>query len=172
MLAGMKVKIKLMLLLVATVIGIVVVGAYGLVQIKTLLIETRKQEVKNLTISAASVMLQFKEKEDKKLLSREEAKKQAYEALRGVRFGENDYFFVYQYDGINKMLGPRPDFEGQNKFDLKDAVGVFFVKELANAAQRGGDFDCYLAGCGDDQPKPDGPIVSHYSGYECAGLRR
>lgn len=156
MIAGMRVKLKMLLLLVVTIVGMVVVGSYALSQIKNLLIETRKAEVKNLTVSAASVMEQFRIKEEKGVLSREEAQKQAYEALRGVRFGENDYFFVYDFSGVNRMLGPKPEFEGQNKSDLKDAVGVPFVKELSEAGQRGGDFVNYLfprAGAKEASPK-------------------
>lgn len=156
MFSGLKIKWKLAILLCASLAGIVFVGGYGLLQVKTILIEARKQEVKNLTVSAASVIKQFRAKEDQGLLSKADAQKAAFEALRGVRFGENDYFFVYEYDGVNRMLGPRPEFEGQNKIDLKDANGTPFVKHLIEQAQTGGGFVHYLfprAGAKEASPK-------------------
>lgn len=74
-----------------------------------------------------------------------EARKQAADILRTMRYGEaNDgYIFVYSYDGVNVVNGPKQTLEGKNLIDLKDPDGVPIIKELINAAKSGGGYVNY-----------------------------
>jgi signal transduction histidine kinase len=38
--------------------------------------------------------------------------------LRRIRFGENDYFFGYDYKGVNVFHGPKPEMEGKNFYPV------------------------------------------------------
>ncbi len=64
--------------------------------------------------------------------------------VRDVRFGEDGYFFVYQYDGTNLVLGPKPELEGENLLDLADADGNLLVADLIDVAKAGGGTYEYL----------------------------
>ncbi|WP_341218028.1 methyl-accepting chemotaxis protein [Neptunomonas phycophila] len=74
-----------------------------------------------------------------------EARKQAADILRTMRYGEaNDgYIFVYSYDGVNVVNGPKQTLEGKNLIDLKDPDGVPIIKELISAAKSGGGYVNY-----------------------------
>ncbi|MDO6454876.1 methyl-accepting chemotaxis protein [Neptunomonas phycophila] len=74
-----------------------------------------------------------------------EARKQAADILRTMRYGEaNDgYVFVYSYDGVNVVNGPKQTLEGKNLIDLKDPDGVPIIKELISAAKSGGGYVNY-----------------------------
>ncbi|MDO6784996.1 methyl-accepting chemotaxis protein [Neptunomonas phycophila] len=74
-----------------------------------------------------------------------EARKQAADILRTMRYGEanNGYIFVYSYDGVNVVNGPKQTLEGKNLIDLKDPDGVPIIKELISAAKSGGGYVNY-----------------------------
>lgn len=61
--------------------------------------------------------------------SLEEAKKLAADQIREMRYGENGYFWVDQYDGTNVVLLGN-DTEGTNRMDAKDEEGYEFIKEI------------------------------------------
>jgi methyl-accepting chemotaxis protein len=73
------------------------------------------------------------------------------EVLADLYFFENKsgYFFVYDQQGITVALPPAPQTHGQNRMELKDADGVYFVRELIAAANRGEGFVVY------HYPKPN-----------------
>ena len=72
--------------------------------------------------------------------NREQVKK----ILRQLRYGKDGYFFVYNYDGVNQVLGPKPEIEGKNLFNAKDAGGKFFIQDILNAARHGDGYAEYL----------------------------
>lgn len=63
--------------------------------------------------------------------------------LRGLRFADTGYIFVYHYDGTNQVLAPKPELEGKNLLGLKDADGKPLVKALIGLAQAGGGTYAY-----------------------------
>lgn len=69
-------------------------------------------------------------------------KAQVARQLRDILFGakKDGYMFVYDYDGINIVMGPKPELEGKNLYALKDSDGVNVIKELISSAKDGGGF--------------------------------
>lgn len=107
-------------------------------------VEAALSTVKGLALSA-----------EKGLISQEEAQERAKSALRAVRYGKNDYFFVYNYDGVNLAHGLKPENEGKNLLDAKDAKGLRFNAALIEAAKTGGAFiEFMFPRAGQDQPSP------------------
>ena len=51
---------------------------------------------------------------------------------------KSGYIFIYEADGTNVMLPTNKSLQGKNLINLKDSNGVYFVKELLGAAQKGG----------------------------------
>lgn len=73
-----------------------------------------------------------------------ENREQVKKILRQLRYGKDGYFFVYNYDGVNQVLGPKPETEGKNLFNAKDAGGKFFIQDILNAARNGDSYAEYL----------------------------
>ncbi len=73
-----------------------------------------------------------------------ENREQVKKILRQLRYGKDGYFFVYNYDGVNQVLGPKPETEGKNLFNAKDAGGKFFIQDILNAARNGDGYAEYL----------------------------
>lgn len=78
----------------------------------------------------------------------EAAKLEAQRILRGMSFGPDGYFFVYDLDGRNLVHPRLPELEGQPLMDLRDVHGVYVIRELIARAREGGGFQRY------DWPKP------------------
>ena len=64
--------------------------------------------------------------------------------LRDLRYAEDGYFFVYDFNGVNQVLGPKPEMEGKDLSGLKDADGKPFIKNIIEAARSGDGFTQYL----------------------------
>ena len=64
--------------------------------------------------------------------------------IESIRFGDNGYLFVDDWDGVVLAHGAQPQLKGQNIFDYTDPNGVKVVQQLIAAAQRpDGDFVRY-----------------------------
>ncbi|WP_413925676.1 cache domain-containing protein [Candidatus Accumulibacter phosphatis] len=75
--------------------------------------------------------------------------------MRGLRYAGSDYFFGFDTGHVYYLLPTKPEFEGQNKADLKDAKGKFLIRELVTAAQAGGGFvDYWFPKAGSRVPEP------------------
>lgn len=72
--------------------------------------------------------------------SKEQIKKDIIDALRPIRFFDDKtgYIYIYKQDGTNVMLPTSPKKEGTSLINVKDANGVYFVKELIEVANKGG----------------------------------
>ncbi|WP_052078829.1 methyl-accepting chemotaxis protein [Spirochaeta lutea] len=73
--------------------------------------------------------------------TQEEGDERMRQAIRDFRFETDDsgYYFLYENTTV-VGLPPNPALEGQDIGDRTDPDGVYYVRELAAAAQRGGDF--------------------------------
>jgi methyl-accepting chemotaxis protein len=67
------------------------------------------------------------------------------EAVADIRFEADDsgYYFIYE-DTTVVTVPPSPDLAGENLNDTADENGVYFVRELAAAAESGGGFVEYV----------------------------
>ena len=86
----------------------------------------------------------------------EAAREQARNILRQLRFGDNGYVFVYDFDGTNLVLGPKPHLEGKNLNHLKTPDGRFLIPELVEQARAGGGYVEYAwtnPASGEEEPK-------------------
>ena len=64
--------------------------------------------------------------------------------IRDAKFGDNGYFFAYSYDGLRLSYQPAPDTEMEaNLYDSQDKQGNYLVRDMIEAAKKGGDFTTY-----------------------------
>ncbi|MBF0528920.1 MAG: cache domain-containing protein, partial [Deltaproteobacteria bacterium] len=76
----------------------------------------------------------------------EDAKKNGADLLRGLKYGQEGYFWADTTEGVNVVLLGKP-VEGKSRINTKDAKGKEIVKEfIKNGTQSGGGFtDYYFA---------------------------
>ncbi|WP_148625323.1 methyl-accepting chemotaxis protein [Aliarcobacter cryaerophilus] len=67
-----------------------------------------------------------------------ELKAKALNEISKIRFGQDGYFFVYDYDGTNIMHPINPSLVGKNLIENKSQKGIYYIKDLIEVAKKGG----------------------------------
>ncbi|WP_417455588.1 cache domain-containing protein [Kiloniella sp.] len=73
-----------------------------------------------------------------------DAKRQVKEILKTLTYGEDGYFFVYDFEGTSLVHPKQPELIGNNWWELKDTTGNLVIQHLIFRAQEGGGFHRYL----------------------------
>jgi len=73
----------------------------------------------------------------------EEAKLEVTQILAAMLYGQDGYFFVYDYDGNNLVSPRQTDRIGRNWSGLSDANGIPVTDELIRIARTGGGYHSY-----------------------------
>lgn len=93
-----------------------------------------------------------------------EAKTRAAQILAAMTYGNDGFFFVYDYDGTNLVSSKQTELITRNLIDLTDSSGTPVVEPLIALARRGGGYHEYV------WPKPstgeESPIVSYVIGLQ------
>ncbi len=147
---------RLALLVTIAIVASVALIGLQLAAMRAALVQERQMAIAAQVQTAASIVKEFIGAVERGLLSEAEAQQRAKSVLRGIRFGKNDYIFVYLQDGKNIVLGPRPELEGKDLMDSKDSNGVPYVRDIiANATRGSGAFVSYMyPRAGSDKPAP------------------
>ena len=142
--ANMRVSTRMQILIGLTLIGLLVLCFAALFQLKGTMLDDRKQKTRNLVeVALGTLAYHHKLAEDGKM-SADDAKKAARESLRGLRYETSDYFFIIDTNANYVLMPPKPESEGKNAADAKDANGKLIFQELIAAGQRGGGFVEYV----------------------------
>jgi two-component system NarL family sensor kinase len=105
------------------------------------LLATKKTELKNYMDLAYSAILNVYENPN---VSKKHAQQEVYDILKSMEFGEDGYFFIYDYNGVNVAHSRKPQLEGENLFNFQDDNGKFLIQELIQKAKQGGGYTSYL----------------------------
>lgn len=138
-------KLLLLTLLPLIIILVSVMSASYTVEVTSLdkdiasfrnaLVKERKQQLREVTEVAASIVSYQVALEDKGDIKA---------ALRDIRFGSSGYFYIYDTKGTNIFHGLKPELEGRSLMDLTDSKGTKIIVGLLNAARTGdGNFSYF-----------------------------
>ncbi len=127
-------------------LGLVLVSAVGLVALTVVAADYVKQEklnaaiakTRNLSEAARDIAAEYDARAKKGEFDQAMAKKLARDAIRGMRYDGSEYFFVYDYQGVNVVHGSKPDREGKGFIDSKDANGFVYIPKMIELAKSGG----------------------------------
>ncbi len=115
----------------------------------------RIDKVRSLTEAAVSRVKVVYARYQSGELTEEAAKTLVKDELRTTKFGSNDYFYIYDYDGFNIMHGAKPEREGKNFYTAVDPNGKQLVKEQIDHARDGtGVVSFMFPRLGSDVPVP------------------
>lgn len=104
---------------------------------RQMMIQMRQSGIKDVVQTAHTAVQHILQREG----GLDEAARQEVAAiLRGLRFEGENYVFAFDFDGIARVQPAVPAYEGQNKSELKDARGRYFVRELIEIGRKGGGF--------------------------------
>lgn len=156
----------------ASLVSTVIIGAYFIaslvrdnhVQLESYradLMSNVENEMKSETQIAYSIFEEYYKKQQAGELTEEQAKKEAADRVRDLRYDNgNGYFWVDTVDGNNVVLLGNKKVEGTNRLNAKDSEGFPFIQEInKNAQQEGGGFTKWTF------PKPGGTQALPKYGY-------
>lgn len=104
------------------------------------MLKAKENELLNLTNLALSAVDRVYSKAG---ADDERAKEEVKAILQGLDYGQDGYFFVYDYDG-NNLVHPRQAFRpGKNWLDLQDSDGDRVIANLIAKAREGGGLHQY-----------------------------
>ncbi|KIL97346.1 Methyl-accepting chemotaxis protein [Paramagnetospirillum magnetotacticum MS-1] len=164
---GMKLGIggKIWSLVALLVVGLGLLAVQSLSSTRETLMDDRRQALRQVVDSAASVVESFRARAAKGEFSEEQAQRLAKDTLRGWRYGNNDYVFINTYDMRPLMHPMRPEMEGQDQSEMKDPKGVYVTRAMNDVAQSpaGSGFASYhWARVKDAPPVPKLVYVANY----------
>ena len=138
MLRHMSIRLRLVLIMVVSVVGFPVLSGLMLLSEKEAAYNARVESIATLSEAAVDMLAYYHARQESGELTLEAAQTLARDALRDIRFGNDDYYYVYDYEGTNQVLGPAPAREGTDMIGVKDPNGVFLIRDLIVAAKNGG----------------------------------
>ena len=160
---------RLALMLLVALAGMVLLALAALYENRDDMREGYARNVRSQIELATGVLAHFHGLEQAGALDREAAQKAAKEALRGLRYQNNEYFFVLDLE-LNMLMHPlRPALEGKLA-DLKDSAGKHFVREMVTLARAQGqgfvDYTWPRSGVATD---PAQPKISYVKAFPAWG---
>ena len=177
---GRTKSLKTTLVLVCATLGIiigVVVGLIGVMTIRNIsngaydeyakaMDDGYRTEIKSQVQSVLAILQAEYDKAAAGILTEEEAKAEAAEIVRAMRYRDDDsgYFWIDDTDYILVMHPILPEQEGNNRYDLEDQNGIMIIQSImkvCQSADKGGYNEFYFT-------KADGVTVAPkvaYSGY-------
>jgi methyl-accepting chemotaxis protein len=155
MLSNLRISSKLLVMAGVALLGIITVAFFGLSALRHNLLEDRKTKLHDLVLLTRQVIDLDYRASKKAGLSDAEAVEKGKVLLRSLRFGNDDYFFAVNAQGLVQS-NPNPNAENKNLYNAADADGVLYTKVMIDTAAKGGGFVNYrfsrVAG-GDPLPK-------------------
>jgi methyl-accepting chemotaxis protein len=155
-LRSLPINRRLWLILVVAVVMLIIQGAWLLKQIHGDLYAAKAEKTQHVVQSAAGILQHYQGLEAAGSLPREEAQKQAMEAIRGLRYAGQEYFWINDQTPVMIMHPTNPKLEGQNLSGFKDPDGKALFNEMVaiSKSQGAGQVDYRWPKPGASQPVP------------------
>lgn len=122
---------------VLTVLSIVnsqQLGEKNIQEFSQQMLNIRQRELKNYIELAVSAL---NHSYNNPSIDEEQAQSMAKVILRDLAYGDDGYFFVYDYEGTNVVHPKKPHLEGKNLWSLQDRNGTYLIRELVSEAKTG-----------------------------------
>jgi methyl-accepting chemotaxis protein len=160
---------RLALMLLVALAGMVLLALAALYENRDDMREGYARNVRSQIELATGVLAHFHGLEQAGALGREAAQQAAKDTLRGLRYQNNEYFFVLDLE-LNMLMHPlRPSLEGKLA-DLRDSAGKHFVREMVTLARAQGqgfvDYTWPRSGVATD---PAQPKISYVKAFPAWG---
>ena len=136
-------KVGIIVLLVLITFG--GIGFLSYAHLHSALIDQKNLQLRQEVETVRTMIDGFRDRVTKGTMSESDAQAAAKVALRPIRFGsDKNYFFIYAADGQNILLPGKPELEGKNLIEMKDANGKLLVRDLLAIARSGGGAYDYM----------------------------
>jgi len=151
----LTIRARLIVLSAVSLLGLVILGVVSLDSLRHTMLQDRTERIRVATEIAGGVITHFHALVTKGAISDQEARQQAAETLRGMRYSGNEYFFVLDTQHHFVMHPLKPELEGKSGAEMRDPQGKPLIRELVRIAMEspaGGAVEYAFAKPGHDRP--------------------
>src|SRR3990167_1013899 len=118
--AGISLTARLYILLGSMLLGLILLGGYSAIELRTQILEEKKLALQALVDSSTGVIQEQYDLFKAGKISETDAQRLARDNLRKSRYNDgSDYFFIYDFNGVNVMHAAKPEREGKSFIDSK-----------------------------------------------------
>lgn len=154
---NMKLSAKIMAFAVAMAVFFTAMLIYLYKQTEQSMWTAKRQQTKELVVSTTALVKHAYEQIAEKGLTEKQAQQMALDAVKDLRYGSDDYFFILD-DKCKMVMHPiKPEMDGTDQSEEKDPTGKPLFKDMVAACEKGnGGFVDYMwpkAGSSAPQPK-------------------
>ena len=128
----------LFLLVFTAFLGLAALSAFAIWNLRSNAVQSKVQMTASMVESAQSIVKTFALRAERGEIDVDTAKTLAKTAVRGMHYGDNEYFFIYDFQGNNIVHGFKAEREGKNFIDTKDAKGYAYLPDMIAMAKTGG----------------------------------
>lgn len=144
------IRLRLLLVSLVSLLGFAVLTGLAMRSVRQQMIEDRVTEIRHLTELGQGILQWHYQRFQSGTFNEAQAKQRALDELRTLRYGNNEYFFVDDFNCISILLPNIPAWEGRNFTQEQDSDGRYFVQMQRDTARAGGGTIYYKF------PKEDG----------------
>ncbi|MFL1527714.1 methyl-accepting chemotaxis protein [Pseudomonas sp. O230] len=137
-LRNMSISRRLWLILIVAVMMLLTLGVLMLKQIHEDLYHAKAQKTQHVVQTASGILTYYHGLETAGTLTREAAQKQALTAVRGLRYDQNDYFWINDLTPVMIMHPANLKLDGQNLSAIRDPDGFALFNEMVALAKAKG----------------------------------
>lgn len=154
MFTNLKVRTRLILLTAVAAVSMCVMGVMNMSSMeksyqqsvssmKQVLYDDYDEQIKDQVGNVITLLEEIYAECQEGTYTEEEAKKQAADLVRELRYGDSGYFWIDTYEGDNVVLLGQ-ETEGTNRMELEDSQGYQMIKDIIkNGRQEDGGFTEY-----------------------------
>lgn len=135
---SMKIGTRMLIIVAGAILAALLVGAFGLTELRSNMLEDRKAKTQNLVELTISLIGHFHAMEQSGELTTEQAQNAAKAAVAALRYDETNYFFVFDYTPVVLIHDIKKDLVGKNLSDAVDGSGKHHYREFARVAKEEG----------------------------------
>ena len=133
-------------LLALFAMGFFAVVGYQLYDLKTNLDDFKRTELQSVVQAATSVVQSYYDRFQAGEMTEDDAKVQALDAVRAMRYQGKEYFFIDDYNSMILIMHPtKPEKQGSDRSVEADSRGKFYLKDLLGKVRAdGAGYETYL----------------------------
>ncbi|SEH25201.1 methyl-accepting chemotaxis protein [Magnetospirillum fulvum] len=142
---------KLFMIISLSGLTVAVLLGLSLGILNSAVLKERQFAVQSSVDVAHSVLVHYQGLETEGKLSHDDAVAAALDTIRGLRYGDGEYFFVSDVSGVMMMHPIKKELEGKNLNNIQDKTGRYFYRDFFQQSGKSGYVSYYWPKPGHDE---------------------
>ncbi|GAB2896916.1 methyl-accepting chemotaxis protein [Uliginosibacterium flavum] len=164
----LSLRAKLRLINLVALAALLAIGLASLQARRETMMDGVRQQLRDQMSIVFTMFDYYRAQADAGKLPLDEAKKQALETLRKIRYQEKEFFSVGTMEPVMLMHPAVPALEGKNFGGLKDKNDKLFIAEMVDKVRKDGSayVEYWWPKAGEKEPSPKLSYAQRYEGWD------